>query len=209
VQLINREQLLQQDLVYTPWKVQPSWQLTVDEAVNYVLRHNVWPGAIFMMNFEPKSPGHPSASLSEQAQMAALISVGTAMLSRVRRYKDLEMTAEREYGHALTLLTRAVCNEEQSRANSTLSAVLLLAIFEVRVILLLQCLRTNIIPGDYESLNKEYREMDEPYIRSCRLIRATWARAPTNRRRTQAICAAQVSDCKSGLVSFCCRTDQK
>ncbi|KAL4860662.1 hypothetical protein BDV12DRAFT_191572 [Aspergillus spectabilis] len=118
-QLINREQLLQLDLVYTPWKVQPSWQLTVDEAVNYVLRHDVWPAAIFMMNFEPKSPGHPSALLSEQAQMAALISVGTAMLSR------------REYGHALTLLTCAVCNEEQSRANSTLSAVLLLAIFEV------------------------------------------------------------------------------
>ncbi|KAL3467490.1 hypothetical protein BJX64DRAFT_247846 [Aspergillus heterothallicus] len=131
VLLINREQLLQQDLVYTPWKVQPSWQLTVDEAVNYFLRHNVWPGAIFMMNFEPKSPGHPSATLSEQAQMAALVSVGTAMLSRVRRSKELEIAAEREYGHALTLLTRAVCNEEQSRANSTLSAVLLLAIFEV------------------------------------------------------------------------------
>ncbi|KAJ0425777.1 hypothetical protein BJY00DRAFT_158657 [Aspergillus carlsbadensis] len=131
VQLINREQLLQQDLVYTPWKVQPSWQLTVDEAVNYFLRHNVWPGEIFMMNFEPKSPGHPSATLSEQAQMAALVSVGTAMLSRVRRSKDLEIAAEREYGHALSLLTRAVCNEEQSRTNSTLSAVLLLAIFEV------------------------------------------------------------------------------
>jgi hypothetical protein len=128
VQLINREQLLQQDLVYTLWKVQPSWQLTVDEAVNYFLRHNVWPGAVFMMNFEPKPPWYPSATLSEQAQMAALISVGTAMLSRVRRSKDLEITAEREYGHAVALLTRAVCNEEQSRANSTLSAVLLLAI---------------------------------------------------------------------------------
>ncbi|KAL4880985.1 hypothetical protein BJY04DRAFT_190555 [Aspergillus karnatakaensis] len=121
VQLINIHQ----------WEVQPSWQLTVDEAVNYFLRHNVWPGAIFMMNWEPKSPGHPSATLSEQAQMAALVSVGTAMLSRVRRSEDLKLAAEQEYGHALKLLTRAVCNEKESRANQTLSAVLLLAIFEV------------------------------------------------------------------------------
>ncbi|KAL2822317.1 hypothetical protein BDW59DRAFT_149472 [Aspergillus cavernicola] len=131
VQLINADQLYQQQLTYKPWKIQPSWQLTVDEAVNYFIRHNVWPGAIFMMNWEPKSPGHPSATLSEQAQMAALVSVGTAMLSRVRRSKELELAAEREYGHALTLLTRAVCNEKESRANQTLSAVLLLAIFEV------------------------------------------------------------------------------
>ncbi|KAL2818391.1 hypothetical protein BJX63DRAFT_73609 [Aspergillus granulosus] len=129
VQLINEEQLLQQGFVHVPRKVQPSWKLTVDEAVNYFLRHNVWPGAMFIM-IEPKS-GHPSATLSEQAQMAALVSVGTVMLSRLRRSKALEIVAEREYGHALTLLTRAVCDEEQSRANSTLSTVLLLAIFEV------------------------------------------------------------------------------
>ncbi|KAL2871876.1 Zn(II)2Cys6 transcription factor [Aspergillus lucknowensis] len=129
VQLINGDQLQQQELLHKPRKVQPSWKLTVDEAVNYFLRHNVWPTGIFMMNFEPKSPG--LGNLSEQAQMAALVSVGTAMLSRVRRSKELELAAEREYGHALTLLTRAVCNEKDSRANSTLSAVLLLAIFEV------------------------------------------------------------------------------
>ncbi|KAI9373098.1 hypothetical protein BJX61DRAFT_403394 [Aspergillus egyptiacus] len=131
VQLINEEQLHQQELTYKPCKVQPSWQLTVDEAVNYFLRHNVWPGAIFMMNWEPKSPGHPSATLSEQAQMAALVSVGTAMLSRVRRSEELKIAAAQEYGHALKLLVRAVCNEKESRANQTLSAVLLLAIFEV------------------------------------------------------------------------------
>ncbi len=132
MQLINGDQLQAQDLAYQPWKVQPSWKLTVDEAVNYFLRHNVWPGEIFMVNFELKSPGHPSATPSEQAQVAALVSVGTAMLSRVRRSKELELAAEREYGHALTLLTRAVCNEKESKANQTLSAVLLLAIFEVR-----------------------------------------------------------------------------
>jgi hypothetical protein len=182
VQLINREQLLQQDLVYTPWKVQPSWQLTVDEAVNYFLRHNVWPGAIFMMNFEPKSPGHPSATLSEQAQMAALVSVGTAMLSRVRRSKDLEIAAEREYGHALSLLTRAVCNEEQSRTNSTLSAVLLLAIFEVHhadFSIILLSFKTNLTAGHYQSFHNEYREMDKPHIRSCHSIRATGAGTST------------------------------
>ncbi|KAL4913502.1 hypothetical protein BDW62DRAFT_192341 [Aspergillus aurantiobrunneus] len=131
VQLVNGDQLHLQELAYNSWKIRPSWQLTVDESVNYFLRHNVWPGAIFMMNFELKGPGHPSVTLSEQAQMAALVSVGTAMISRVRRSVDLELAARREYGNAMTLLTRAFCNEKESRANSTLSAVLLLAIFEV------------------------------------------------------------------------------
>jgi hypothetical protein len=81
------------------------------------------------MNFEPKPPWHPSAMLSKQAQIAPLISVGTAMLSRARRSKDLEIIAEREYSHVVALLTRAVCNKEQSRANSILLVVLLLAIF--------------------------------------------------------------------------------
>jgi hypothetical protein len=210
VQLINREQLLQQDLVYTPWKVQPSWQLTVDEAVNYFLRHNVWPGAIFMMNFEPKSPGHPSATLSEQAQMAALVSVGTAMLSRVRRSKDLEIAAEREYGHALSLLTRAVCNEEQSRTNSTLSAVLLLAIFEVRhadFTINLLSLETNFSAGNYQSFDNEYREMDKSYIWSCHFIRATRPGTSTKRGRAQAVCAAEVSDCMFNL-KFCFWADR-
>ncbi|KAL4970357.1 Zn(II)2Cys6 transcription factor [Aspergillus stella-maris] len=129
--LINGEQLQLQQLACTHWKVQPSWQLTTDEAVNYFLRHNVWPGAIFMMNFELKSPGNPTATPSEQAQMAALVSVGTAMLSRVRRSESLKLQAEQEYGHALKLLTRAFSIEKESRENSTLSAVLLLAIFEV------------------------------------------------------------------------------
>ncbi|KAL4934467.1 Zn(II)2Cys6 transcription factor [Aspergillus undulatus] len=129
--LINGEQLQLQQLAYTHWKVQPSWQLTTDEAVNYFLRHNVWPGAIFMMHFELKSPGNPSATPSEQAQMAALVSVGTAMLSRVRRSESLKLAAEQEYGHALNLLTRAFSIEKESRENQTLSAVLLLAIFEV------------------------------------------------------------------------------
>ncbi|KAL4785874.1 hypothetical protein BJX76DRAFT_322938 [Aspergillus varians] len=131
VQLLNGEQLQLQHVACKPWKVQPSWKLTVDEAVNYFIRHNVWPGAMFMVRFELKSPGHPTATPSEQAQMAALVSVGTAMLSRVRRSKELELAAKREYGHALTLLMRAVSNEEESRANQTLSAVLLLATFEV------------------------------------------------------------------------------
>lgn len=131
VQLINGEQLHLQQLMYEPCGIQPSWQLTVDEAASYFLRHNVWPGEMFMVNFKLKSPGNPSATLSEQAQMAALVSVGTAMLSRVRRSKDLQTTAEQEYGRAMSFLYMAFANETESRANATLSAVLLLAIFEV------------------------------------------------------------------------------
>ncbi|KKK20377.1 hypothetical protein ARAM_003103 [Aspergillus rambellii] len=119
-----------EQLACKPLALQPSYQLTDNEAVSYFIRHNVWPGAIFMMDFEPKAPAH-RATLSEQAQMASLVSVGTAMLSRVRQSVHLALEAERGYGHALTLLTRAVCNEKESKANATLSAVLLLAIFEI------------------------------------------------------------------------------
>ncbi|KAL4748115.1 hypothetical protein BDW72DRAFT_181164 [Aspergillus terricola var. indicus] len=131
VKLINDEQLQLQQLAHEPWNAQPSWQLTVNEAVSYFLWHNVWPGEMFMVNFKLKSPGHPSATLSEQAQMAALVSVGTAMIARVRRTPDLDRVAAEKYELATTLLLRAMANDKESRANATLSAVLLLAIYEV------------------------------------------------------------------------------
>lgn len=131
VKLINEEQLQIQQLAHEPWNAQPSWQLTVNEAVSYFLWHNVWPGEMFMVNFKLKSPGHPNATLSEQAQMAALVSVGTAMIARVRRTPDLDRVAAEKYELATTLLLRAMANEKESRANATLSAVLLMAIYEV------------------------------------------------------------------------------
>ncbi|GES62315.1 C6 finger domain protein [Aspergillus terreus] len=112
--------------------LQPSYQFTKDEAYCFSLRNTEWPGSFWMMDFSPDffrttNEGSPS----QQAMQASLVSVGSAMLSRIRQSGSLKIDAERDYGHALQLLTAAVMDEEEAKTNATLAAVLLLAIFEV------------------------------------------------------------------------------
>ncbi|KAL2872595.1 Zn(II)2Cys6 transcription factor [Aspergillus lucknowensis] len=111
--------------------LQPSYQPTQAEAISWFLRHSAWPGALFVIDFDPEILAQTNMPLSEQARIAGIVSLGTAMLARVRQSAPLRETASQEYSRALGLLTRAVSNEQQSRANATLSAVLLLALFEV------------------------------------------------------------------------------
>ncbi|KAF9887045.1 hypothetical protein FE257_010539 [Aspergillus nanangensis] len=112
--------------------LQPSYQFTEDEAISYFRQSNQWPGNFWMLDFSPdlyEITGEETPS--QLAMRASIVSVGTAMLSRVRQSAHLKIDAERDYGHALQMLTAAVMNEEEAKTNSTLAAVLLLAIFEV------------------------------------------------------------------------------
>jgi hypothetical protein len=84
-----------------------------------------------MIDFNPEVLAQMNMSMSEKARMASIVSCGTALLGRLRRSTELKEVARQEYGHALGLLTRALSNEEESRTNATLSAVLLMALFEV------------------------------------------------------------------------------
>ncbi|KAL4860628.1 hypothetical protein BDV12DRAFT_181301 [Aspergillus spectabilis] len=128
----NLDDAIQNQIVLRqPQGLQPSYQPTQGEAVSWFLQNNAWPGALFMIDFDPHVLAQSSMSPSENARMASLVSVGMAMLARVRQSEELREAATKEYGRALTLLTRAVSIEEESRANATLSAVLLLALFEV------------------------------------------------------------------------------
>ncbi|KAL2829379.1 hypothetical protein BJY01DRAFT_255022 [Aspergillus pseudoustus] len=111
--------------------IQPSWQPTQNEAISWFLRYNAWPGALFMIDFNPDVLVQAQMSLSEKARMASIVSCGTAMLARLRRSTELKEVARQEYGKALGILTRALSVEEESRTNATLSAVLLMALFEV------------------------------------------------------------------------------
>ncbi|KAH8434210.1 Zn(II)2Cys6 transcription factor [Aspergillus melleus] len=110
---------------------QPSYQFTKDEAVCFFLRFHAWPGVFRMSEGSTEVFNLSGATPSEQAMNACIISVGTAMLSRLRQSTQLKIAAEKEYGHALGLLTSAVADEEEAKSNPTLAAVLLLAIFEV------------------------------------------------------------------------------
>ncbi|RLL97115.1 hypothetical protein CFD26_106349 [Aspergillus turcosus] len=95
-------------------RVQPSYQITQDEAVCYFIRYN------------------PSGfSESQEALKASVSAVGTAMLGRVRQDMSMILAAGAEYGFALQMLAFAVSNPAEVKANPTLGAVLMLAIFEV------------------------------------------------------------------------------
>ncbi|KAE8377829.1 hypothetical protein BDV26DRAFT_203420 [Aspergillus bertholletiae] len=109
----------------------PSYQFTENEAVSFFLRFNAWPGVCWIMEFSPDFYMMPEVTLSQQAMKASLVAVGTAMLSRIRQDVPLKIAAEKEYGNALNLMYTAVMDEEEAKSNSTLGAVLLLAIFEV------------------------------------------------------------------------------
>lgn len=122
VQQINRKAI----------NAQPSYQPTQDEAVCYFLRYNAWPGAFWMLNATPDAFLQNNKSSSLQAMRAGVVSVGTAMLARIRRCPSLKLVAENEYGNALRLMGAAVTDANEARANPTLAAVLLLAMFEVR-----------------------------------------------------------------------------
>lgn len=115
--------------------LRPSYQPTRDEAISWFLRHNAGSGALFMIDFDPGVLGRTNVSLGERTRMASLVAVGSAMLARARRdggcALQLKQNATREYSRAITLMSQAVTNSVESKSNATLSAVLLLAIFEV------------------------------------------------------------------------------
>ncbi|KAJ0412936.1 hypothetical protein BJY00DRAFT_306658 [Aspergillus carlsbadensis] len=110
---------------------QPCHQPTENEAISWFLQYNSWPGALHMMGFDATVLDQQTMSLGEKARRSSLVSVGMALLGRLRQSAQIKERAVMEYGHALNLLLRALADETESRTDATLSAVLLLAIFEI------------------------------------------------------------------------------
>jgi hypothetical protein len=84
-----------------------------------------------MIGFDAAVLDLSNMSLGEKARRSSIVSVGMALLGRLRQSAQIKERAVLEYGHALKLLVRALADETESRTDATLSAVLLLAIFEV------------------------------------------------------------------------------
>ncbi|RAL16853.1 Zn(II)2Cys6 transcription factor [Aspergillus homomorphus CBS 101889] len=129
----NENAQLQRELITRrSLDLQPSYQPSRNEAICFFLRQNAWIGSVWMRSDSATEfILDMRTSPSQQAMMASMASTGMAMLSRARRSVPLRIASEKEYGHALQLLTSAVTDEKEARDNSTLAAVLLLAIFEV------------------------------------------------------------------------------
>jgi hypothetical protein len=87
-----------------------------------------------MIGFDQNVLDQPNMSLGEQARRSSIVSVGMALLGRLRQSAQIKQRAVLEYGHALGILMRALADETESRTDAALSAVLLLAIFEVTCI---------------------------------------------------------------------------
>ncbi|GFF46730.1 uncharacterized transcriptional regulatory protein YKL222C [Aspergillus udagawae] len=112
-------------------RIQPSHQTTQDEAVCYFIQYNRWPGFHWMIDLRPDFLASSGFSVSQEAMKASVGAVGTAMLGRVRQDTSMVIAAGAEYGCALQMLAFAVSDPAEVKANSTLGAVLMLAIFEV------------------------------------------------------------------------------
>lgn len=122
---------MMQQVMENPLTVQPSSAPTEFEATCFFLRYNNWPGAFWMKSKNTSGFFGSQGSASQQTMKASITSAGAAMLSRIKKSEPLKVAAERQYGSALALMNTAVSDKVEAKSNSTLAAVLVLAIFEV------------------------------------------------------------------------------
>ncbi|KAJ5226318.1 hypothetical protein N7468_007543 [Penicillium chermesinum] len=113
-----------------PMEVQPG-EPTTQEAVCFFLRSNTIPGTLWMSEFMTSFLLSPSSSPGQQAMQSGLTAVASAMFSRVKKINSLNHVARKEYAMALSALNKALVDVKEAKANQTLGAVVLLAIYEV------------------------------------------------------------------------------
>lgn len=128
---IDPQQQILQQIASSPFGVRPSSGQSEFEAICFFARYNTWPGALWTLDTTPNLFGAGRSS-SVQAMKTSMVSAGMAMLSRMTKSQPLKLLAERQYGSALKVMNTALSNPVDAKANATLAAVLVLALFEVR-----------------------------------------------------------------------------
>lgn len=129
--IIDPQQQIMEQIAKSPFGVRPSSGQSEFEAICFFARHNTWPGALWTLDTTPNLFVSVRSS-SQQAMKESMISAGMAMLARMTKSQPLRLLAERQYGSALKVMNAALSNVVDAKANSTLAAVLILALFEVR-----------------------------------------------------------------------------
>lgn len=74
-----------------------------------------------------------TAALGEKALISGLTSVGMANLSSLRSSRTMRVAARHEYANALKLVNEALSDPIQATEDSTLTAIICLSLFEVRM----------------------------------------------------------------------------
>lgn len=123
---------LGQQIFSNPFGVRPSSDPTEFEAICFFLRCNTWPGAYWTEPGKYPSLFVTSGSASQRVLEASIAASGSAMLSRINKSQPLKLAAEKHYSNALSLMASTLSDGVEARANSTLAAVLIMTLFEVR-----------------------------------------------------------------------------
>lgn len=157
-------EVLVQKLCQLPLEVQPSSEVSKQEAICYFLRSNALPGTFWVSDFVTNFLTQPlgkASSLSMRAMQASVVAVASAILCRVKKMTSLQNVARTEYVSALKLLNTALADVEEAKTNQALGAVVLLAVYEVRHIAHPGCFCRSDVPlgCDFESPTG-YRAMD-------------------------------------------------
>ncbi|KAI2791075.1 hypothetical protein POX_c03930 [Penicillium oxalicum] len=114
-------------------EVQPSTEASREEAICFFLRGNAVPGNLWMGELLDRFLAGPSTTPSMKAMQSSLLAVSSAMLCRARKIRALTRLAQEEYVSALNLLNTALTDVEDAKSNQALGAVILLAMYELRL----------------------------------------------------------------------------
>ncbi|GKZ25247.1 hypothetical protein AbraIFM66951_003487 [Aspergillus brasiliensis] len=101
------------------------------QATCFVLNTYTWFNASRVVESSFKHGGEPAESVGQKAMMASIASVGLVNLASIQKSSSMRLSARREYTRALQLTNAALCDPDLVTADSTLTAIVCLSLFEI------------------------------------------------------------------------------
>ncbi|EHA20644.1 hypothetical protein ASPNIDRAFT_190765 [Aspergillus niger ATCC 1015] len=101
------------------------------QATCFFLDAYTWFNASKIVETSFKHGAGPAESLGQKAMMASIASVGLANLASMQRSSSMRLSARHEYTTALQLTNAALCDPNLVTADTTLTAIVCLSLFEV------------------------------------------------------------------------------
>lgn len=155
------QDVLMQQLWKLPPEIQPTAELSKQEALCYFLRSNALSATFWVGDVVTRFLERPGGAPSQKAMQAGIVAVASAMLCRVRKMPSLGDVARREYVSALKLLNTALVDAEEAKTNQALGAVVLLAVYEVRrPLVVMTMLQLTLSLGCHVKSPTGYRAVD-------------------------------------------------
>lgn len=113
-----------------PLVLEPSLDPGQDEAICFFLNRFAWQASSLHFN-----TWREGSSMGSNVLKCGISSVGLAMLSLLRKSSSLRLSARNAYASALQLTNAALSDRIEATSDTTLAAIILLSLFDVRQIL--------------------------------------------------------------------------